>query len=149
MALDRIEELLEKYFEAQTSIAEEKELKDYFSSNEVAIHLEQYKPMFGYVVMAKEEKHNKNIPLNNGKNRRIVWFSYAASVIVFLGTCLFVFNYNNQLKSQDLGTFEDPEVAFRETQKALNLISEHVNSGREGMSYLNEYQQSINKIFKK
>ena len=29
MALDRIEILLEKYFEAETSIAEEKELKDY------------------------------------------------------------------------------------------------------------------------
>ena len=30
MALDRIEILIEKYFEGETSIAEEKELKNYF-----------------------------------------------------------------------------------------------------------------------
>ena len=44
MALDRIEKLVEKYFEGETSIAEEKELKTYFSSTDVAQHLEQYKP---------------------------------------------------------------------------------------------------------
>ncbi|MFY8065226.1 MAG: hypothetical protein ACOVNM_01920 [Flavobacterium sp.] len=56
MALDRIEILLEKYFEAETSIAEEKELKDYFASSDVAPHLEHYKPIFGYVTQAKQEQ---------------------------------------------------------------------------------------------
>ena len=42
-----------------------------------------------------------------------------------------------------------PEVAFRETQKALAMISEHVNKGIVSMKYLNEYEQSKNRIFKK
>ena len=54
MELDRIENLLEKYFEGETSIAEEKELKVYFSSGDVAQHLEQYKAIFGYFSEAKE-----------------------------------------------------------------------------------------------
>ena len=42
MEFNKMEALLEKYFEGETSIAEENELKDYFSSSNVAPHLEQY-----------------------------------------------------------------------------------------------------------
>ena len=55
MELYKIEELIEKYFQGETSIAEEKELTNYFSSSNVAQHLEQYKPMFGYFSLAKQE----------------------------------------------------------------------------------------------
>ena len=149
MALDRIENLLEKYFEAETSIAEEKELKEYFASSDVAPPLEQYKPIFGYVVQAKQEQFTATIPLKTKKRKSVVWLSVAASIAVLLGVSLFTFNHYNQPKSNDLGTYDDPEVAFRETQKALAMISEHVNKGIGSMQYLNEYEQSKNRIFKK
>ena len=149
MALDRIENLLEKYFEAETSIIEEKELKDYFASTDVARHLEQYKPIFGYAVQAKQEQFMATIPLNTKKRKSVVWLSTAASVLVLLGVGLYTFNNYNQPKSNDLGTYDDPEVAFRETQKALAMISKHVNKGIGSMQYLNEYEQSKNRIFKK
>ena len=153
MALDRIEKLVEKYFEAETSIAEEKELKDYFASSDVAQHLEQYKPIFGYVVQAKQEQFKATIPLipkrRDKKRKNVVWLSIAASVVVLLGVGLFTFNTYNQPKQSDYGSTDDPEVAYRETQKALAMISEHVNKGIGSMKYLNEYEQSKNKIFKK
>ena len=149
MALDRIENLLEKYFEAETCIAEEKELKDYFNSSDVAPSMEQYKPLFGYVVHAKQEQFRATIPLNTIKRKRVVWLSVAASVAVLLGVGLFTFNNYNQPKSGDYGTYDDPEVAFRETQKALAMISQHVNKGIGSIGYLNEYEQSKNRIFKK
>ena len=149
MALDRIENLLEKYFEAETSIAEEKELKDYFVSSNVAQHLEQYKPIFGYFVQAKQEQFTATIPLNTRKRKSVVWLSVAASVAVLLGLGLFTFNNYNQPKSGDYGTTDNPEVAFKETQKALAMISEHVNKGIGSMKYLNEFEQSKNRIFKK
>jgi hypothetical protein len=148
MALDRIERLLEKYFEAETTIAEEKELKDYFTSPDVAQHLEQYKPIFGYATQAKQEHYTATIPLNIEKRKSVVWLSVAASVAVLLSVSLFTFNHYNQPKPQDLGTINNPEVAFKETQKALAMISEHVNKGIGSMSYLKEYEQSKNKIFK-
>ena len=146
MALDRIEILLEKYFEAETSIAEEKELKDYFASSDVAQHLEQYKPIFGYATQAKQEQFTAAIPLNTHKRKSVVWLSVAASVAVLLGVGLFTFNH--QPKPVNSGVIDDPEVAFRETQKALALISQSVNKGIESMEYLNEYEQSKNKVFK-
>ena len=148
MALDRIEILLEKYFDATTTIAEEKELKAYFSSEDVAPHLEQYQPIFGYATQAKQEQFTATIPLNTQKRKRVVWLSVAASVAVLLGVGFFTFNHYNQSEFQDLGVVDDPEVAFRETQKALDLISQSVNKGIDGMNYLNEYEQSKNKVFK-
>lgn len=146
MALDKIEKLLEKYFEAETTIAEEKELKDYFASSDVAQHLEHYKPIFGYVTQAKQEQFTATIPLNTKKRKSVVWLSVAATVAVMFGVALFTINQPTE--SEDLGTYDDPEVAFRETQKALALISESVNKGIGSMSYINEYEQSKNKIFK-
>ncbi len=160
MALDRIEILLEKYFEAETSIAEEKELKDYFTSSDVAPLLEQYKPLFDYAVQAKQEQFSfapigfqprvqATIPLNTIKRKSAFWFSVAASVIILLSIGLFTYNHYNQQKSEDYGTYSDPEIAFRETQKALAMISESVNKGIGSMNYLNEFEQSKNRIFKK
>lgn len=149
MALDRIEILIEKYFEGETSIAEEKELKAYFSSLDVAQHLEQYKPVFGYFSQAKQEQFTASIPLKSGrKQKRLAWLSVAASVLVMLGIGFFAYQNTSEPTQENLGVIDDPEIAFKETQKALALISKHVNTGIESVNYLGEYQQSKNKIFK-
>ncbi len=148
MALDRIEKLIEKYFEAETTLAEEKELKAYFSSENVAPPLEQYKPIFGYTAQAKQEQFTAAIPLKAKNRNYILWLSVAASVVVLLGVGFFTFNHYNQPITEDFGTYDDPEVAFRETQKALEMISLSVNEGIESMHYLSEYEQSKNIIFK-
>ena len=149
MELDKIEIILEKYFDGETSIAEEKELKDYFTSSNVAQHLEQYQPLFGYFSQAKQEQYKAVVPLKTEKRIIASWISIAAAVVVLLGVGTFTFMNYNVKKSQDYGTYDDPEVAFKETQKALALISEHVNTGIESVGYINEYEQSKNKIFKK
>ncbi len=63
MELNKIELLIEKYFQGETSIAEENELRTYFSSLNVAQHLEQYKPLFGYLSLAADQKFTPEIPL--------------------------------------------------------------------------------------
>ncbi|MBG6110781.1 hypothetical protein H4V97_001134 [Flavobacterium sp. CG_23.5] len=156
MELNKIEILVEKYFQGETSIVEENELRTYFSSVDVAQHLEQYKPMFGYLSLAKEQKLRQEIALHaipkfreEGKKRNVAWLSIAASVVVLLGIGTYVFyNYDNASEKQDLGTYDDPEVAFRQTQKALDLLSKHVNVGIESVKYVEEYQESKELIFK-
>ena len=46
MELAKIENLLEKYLAAETTLKEENVLKNYFSQENVPEHLEEYKSMF-------------------------------------------------------------------------------------------------------
>lgn len=147
MESDRIEILIEKYFEGETSIAEENELKNYFSSTDVAQHLEQYQPVFGYFSQAKEQQFKQEIPLQS-KKRNVAWLSIAASVVVLLGIGTFTyFNYETTNANQELGTYDDPEKAFLETQKALSMLSNKVNVGVESVQYIQEYNNSKQMIF--
>ena len=148
MELDRIKIQIEKYFRSETSIAEENELRDYFSSPDVAPSLEQYKPIFGYLDLEKEPKFDHEILLKS-RNRNWLWLSVMASVVVLLGIGAFgYFNYYNPEQDQNLGTYDDPEVAFKETQKALTRLSTNLNTGFESMQYIKEYENSKNLIFK-
>ena len=147
MELQRIEKLLDKYFDAETSTAEEKELKLYFSSADVAPHLEKYRPMFGYFAEAGTQQFDKTIPLKPAKRKlSVAWISVAASVVLMFG----MFTYMNleQPSQEELGTYEDPEVAFQETQKALNMLSRNVNVGVTSVNYIGEYEKSRKTIFK-
>ena len=149
MALDRIEQLLEKYFEGQSNIAEENELKVYFSSLNVAQHLQQYQAIFGYFDSEKKEQFKATLPLETKTLKKATWLAIAASVTVFLGvsTVMYLNNKQDAIPSE-FGTYKSPEVAFKETQKALALLSKHVNTGIESVHYINEYETSKNKIFK-
>ena len=147
MESDKIEIILEKYFEGETSIAEENQLKDYFSSSDVAQHLEQYKPMFGFFAAAKAETSRHVIPLQS-KKRNVAWLSIAASVVVLLGLgTVTYFNNDTAAGSKELGTCDNPEDAFRETQKALSMLSNNVNVGVQSVQYIKEYDNAKAKVF--
>jgi hypothetical protein len=152
MESDRIEIILEKYFQGESTIAEENELKNYFSSSNVAQHLEQYKPIFGYFSQVKEQRLTQEIPLQT-KKRNVAWLSIAASAVTLLGIgSYFYFNSTNDkspaVVQSELGTYDNPEEALAATQKALAMVSHNVNTGIESVQYIKEYEQSKNLIFK-
>ncbi|MDR6846514.1 hypothetical protein [Flavobacterium granuli] len=147
MEFNKMEVLLEKYFEGETSIAEENELKDYFSSSNVAPHLEQYQPLFGYFTEAKEQKLSSEVPLVS-KKRKVAWLSIAASIVVLMGVGIYTyFNANTVRENKELGTYDNPEEAFEATQKALAMLSDNVNVGVEGVQYLQVYEVTKDKVF--
>lgn len=146
MESDRIEKLIEKYFEGETSIAEEQELRNYFSSSAITTHLEHYQSLFGY--FAQEKAHNcKSEILLQSKKRNIAWLSIAASVVVLLGIGKATYINYNKSEQQDLGSYDNPEVALKETQKALALLSENVNVGIKTVQYVQEYETAKEKVF--
>ncbi|MDV6168022.1 hypothetical protein R1T16_06270 [Flavobacterium sp. DG1-102-2] len=147
MELQTIERLLDKYFDGETTIAEEKDLKLYFSSPGVAPQLEQYRPLFGYLSSQEEQRFDKPLPLKTPK-RYGAWLSVAASVAL-LGGMLTLYNSQQPSQTDDLGTFSSPEEAYQETQKALNMLSNNVNVGVGSVHYVaKEYDKSTKVIFK-
>lgn len=149
MELGRIENLIEKYFEGETSIAEEKELKAYFSSPGVAQHLEQYQPVFGYFSQAKTQEFTHQLPLHTKKRKSVAWLSIAASFVVLSGIATFMYTNETPKAPADLGTYDDPELALAATHKALTLVSQKINVGKGSMGYIREYEASKNRVFKK
>lgn len=144
MELNRIENLLEKYFNSETDLEEEKELKAYFAGESIAPHLEKYKHLFDYYIHDAAQQLDKVFHLSEKRNYR-AWLSIAAGVAVMLGVFTFVYN---QPEDADLGTYNDPQVAFRETQKALSLLSGKVNTGVKSVRYIDEYEKSKDAVFK-
>ncbi|MDO6597015.1 hypothetical protein Q4512_08815 [Oceanihabitans sp. 2_MG-2023] len=145
MVLDNIEELLEKYDNGETSLIEEQQLKNYFKQETVAPHLEMYKPMFAYFSVSQEEQFTKDVPLKTNKNNLYKWISVAAVAVLMLG-----FYFKSPLTSaEDLGTYDDPEMAYLEVKKSLEMISTQFNKGASSINYLAEVDNTTSLIFKK
>jgi len=136
MELDRIEKLMEKYFEATTTVAEEEQLRDYFTQDSVAPHLEQYAPMFTYFSQAKDERFTKQVPLKP-RVSYYKWISIAAVAVMVFGIY-----FGNDYREQ-----KEAEYAYSETKKALNLLAQNLERGTEKVAYLNEFEQTKQKIY--
>ncbi|MFX0556759.1 hypothetical protein ACOCEA_08170 [Maribacter sp. CXY002] len=143
MELDNIEKLLEKYFEATTTVAEEETLKAYFSKESVATHLEQYAPMFQYFDVAKQERFTKQVPLEPRK-KYYKWLSIAAVAVFMIG---FYFYGPTPEPTSLADEFTQEEIAS--AQEALALLAMNFNKGTEQLNYLEEFQKNTNKFLTK
>jgi len=137
MELANIEKLLEKYLDAETTIAEEKELKTYFSSDNVAPHLQEYQEMFGYFSTSKNERFTKTIQLKSQK-MNWKWLSVAASVVLLVS--VYTGYQNNQKR--------EAERIYTETQMAFGMLAANLNKGNEAILKLQHFEDTKNKIFK-
>ena len=137
MELANIEKLLEKYQNAETSITEEKELKNYFTSDNVAPHLVEYQVLFGYFSTSKNERFTKTIQLNSQK-RNWKWLSVAASVVLLVSVYT---GYENNQK-------REAERMYQETQLAFGMLSNNLNKGTVAIAQLQHFENTKNKIFK-
>ncbi|MDO4728942.1 MAG: hypothetical protein Q4B43_08075 [Bacteroidota bacterium] len=136
-----MKDLLEKYFNGETSVEEEKELRVYFNSKHIDPEFEKYKPMFVYFQEATNEQFtgDKNIFLKPRKKLKYMSLSIAASFLIIVATSFFV-RERNQVK--------EAQIAYHQVKEALFLISENYNKGIEKMIYLEEFDKTTAKIIK-
>ena len=134
MGLANIEELLKKYLDAETTIAEEKELKTYFSSDNVAPHLQEYQEMFGYFSTSKNERFTKTIQLKSQK-MNWKWLSVAASVVLLVSVYT-GYQSNQQRKAERI---------YTETQMAFGMLAANLNKGNEAILKLQHFEDTKNK----
>lgn len=137
MELANIEKLLEKYLNAETTIAEEKELKNYFLQGNVAPHLKEYETLFGYFSTSKNERFTKTIQLKT-KKVNWKWLSVAASLVLLVSV------YTGYQKNQE----RKAEKIMADTQMALGLLSANLNKGTVAVAHLQQFETTKNKVFK-
>jgi hypothetical protein len=159
--LKQIEELLEKYYNGETSIDEERKLHWYFQTHDIPMHLKPDAELFrsNYKRSTEEaapeltEKLAKLLDGQDKKSRFIIpvkslrWISGIAASIVILFSLWLGFGrdiLHNRIKFAD--TFDDPKIAYQESTKALLLVSEKLNAGTKDLQQLKKYNQSFSKL---
>ena len=144
-----IEALLERYYDAQTSEAEEQRLKDFFLHEKVPAHLQAEKEMFlqlqeTAVLEGLEKRLSQSIDRWSKKQRtlRLQWIgSIAASLLLLFGAGW----YLQDTPRKD--TCATPEEAYIEAQRALVMFSTALNKGMKQMDVLHETTERMEKIF--
>lgn len=168
MALINIEQLLEKYDNAETTLAEEAQIRAYFEEEEVPAHLEPYKMLFEYVSHTKQEQFTKDVPLlpkafKTRRSKMYRWLAVAAIAILMLGAYFQVNRMNQKITMDDLS--QEQLMAYNQTMEvfnlvssklnrgtaslnALDLVSSKLNEGAENLNHLQEFNKATDKIIK-
>jgi len=135
-----IQKLLDKYFEGQTSLEEEKVLHEYFRGPDVDEAFWPFQPLFRYFEAerstALSEDFEERLLSRLGSTPRIArlrprlrrWLQAAAAAVLILAAGWWLIDQPLKPRTQtaiDWSKYEvqDPERALEETKKALMLVS--------------------------
>ncbi len=134
---ERIEDLLAKYYDAETSLAEEQELRVLLKSAE---NFEEEKAFFGILADFKKEEPQVKLPESKVRKLNPTWISWAASVAILIGSF-----WGWQMYSQK----QAEQAAYQEVMMAFDLIQTNLSKGKEqlepmnNLKYLNTTDQII------
>lgn len=141
MELANIEKLLEAYFEGNTTLAQEQELRAFFSTSEIPPHLAVYQSMFQGFDLAKEETSQREIILEPKKRTRFWNYSVAASLLIAIGVTGYMF-YEPGLTAEE----EEALAAFKNTKEVMFLFSENLNEGTASLAHIDEFTNGVSNL---
>lgn len=153
MERNQITGLLQKYYKGMSSQDEEKKIMNYFSGGDVPDDLEIDRKHF--LALADMQNEDIEVPSDLESNilkllaaeqkpvRRLnsrmlyTLTSVAAGLALIVSTLMFI---NRQ---PDLGTFDDPQIAYAETKEALEMVSQLFKQGTDKLSGLEEMDRAM------
>lgn len=148
MKEEDIKKLLERYYSGETTVEEEDILRDYFLNNDVTEDMTADKLMFtgmyGMLLMddvadyneMQKRLVNKIDVLEQNENKKsfspILRYisAAAASVVIIIGIS---YTLSQGGKESVPDTFDNPQEALAETQKALQLFADAFNKGNANL----------------
>ncbi len=145
MKEDRLKELLEKYYDGNSTCEEENELKEFFSGKVIFPGYEAEKEIFTHYSGSEltsmpsagfEMKIIRSIEDYENRSRRILYkkrylplLGAAASIMMIIASWFFIFR-----EKEPEDTFTDPAVAYAQTMKILNHVSMKLNLATEAVT---------------
>lgn len=153
------EKLLEKYWNCDTSLEEEKELREFFrgpvpeNMNEVAAMFRYFdsqqkqqltSPDFDATLKKKIKQHRPE-----GKVVKLVYFysRIAAGLLVVVVATYFVRQEVRKAYPPEIAdTYSDPKLALEETKKALLMISKGFNKAQKEAGKIKVFNEAEEKI---
>lgn len=167
MEYNNIRALLEKYWACETTEAEEAELRVFYAAHEgpLPADLQEAAPLFRYFHAAGEgELEEEVLPMPElftdrpapwetavKTETKIIrpfwqgWMKYAAVLLAAAGIVYSVNQYQVKLNGDATAfkdTYNDPKLAYEQTQRALQLLSRNLNKGKKEMEKLNYFNEA-------
>ncbi|MCO6479467.1 MAG: hypothetical protein J5I94_22725 [Phaeodactylibacter sp.] len=163
-----MEQLLEKYFDGETSLKEESRLRDYFRREDVPEALQPYQPMFQHLEVERAHKLGSDFDrkllrqLEGVQPRaRVRYLSartwvlrIAAALVIGLGLWWAYVSQNSLQTRQQAGIdwskyeVKTTEEAFRLTSTALLKASSELNQGASTAAHEMDKLKKVGKYFK-
>ena len=154
-----MEDLLKKYWDCETTLEEEKQLREYFGGNNIPDRWKDTAALFRYFEETKKKSLNDLAfegqvihKIHAPKKSRLVRLVYntmriAAGLAVVLAATWFIRNEIREATPQAVvDTYDDPKLAFEETKKALLMISKSFGTAEEQARKINMFNEAQEEI---
>ena len=148
-------ELVEKYWEGETTLEEEAQLRRYFQDHEPPAHLRSIAVLFQHYEAQPRlgEDFDKQFEERVSDSGTVpMWptlLKIAAMVAIFLAGALWMKRISVEdtpsaapVAAVPADTYEDPEKAYEEAKQALLLVSSLMNEGTEHLTKLEEFDEA-------
>lgn len=154
-----IKQLIDKFYEGETTLAEEKLLREFFAGSDIPEELSAHKPVFDFFSLEQkqegsarigdhvfsEEKKGKEgrvIRMSSRRNQRFHVISLAASVVILAGIAIAIVMNINQ---RDHFTRQD-QMAYAQAKEALMIVSSNFNTGASQLRYLGAFDKGMSQM---
>jgi hypothetical protein len=158
-----IGQLLEKYWNCETTLEDEQILRSYFNGPDVPDQLKDAAELFRFFEVERKRSLDTNfdhtVMRSVKKTERqakvvsMVQWTRMARIAAGIGVVAIAgyFVRNEVMKSKDQAqaiedTFTDPKDALEETKKALMMISKSFGKAKTGASKINMFNEAEKKI---
>jgi hypothetical protein len=157
----QLEQLLEKYWNCETSLEEEKQLREYFRGS-VPENLKETADLFRYfeaqqshsveeadfdAVVRKKIKQQQ--PQGKSVSMIFNFARIAAGLLVVITAAYFVRQEVRKAYPPEIvDTYSDPKLALEETKKALMMISKSFNKAQKEAGKLKAFNEAEEKLQK-
>ena len=154
-----MEDLLKKYWACETTLEEEKQLREYFGGNNIPDQWKDTAALFRYFEETKKKSLNDLAfegqvihKIHAPKKSRLVRLVYntmriAAGLAVVLAATWVIRNEIREATPQAVvDTYDDPKLAFEETKKALLMISRSFGTAEEQARKINMFNEAQEEI---
>ncbi|MBU8892922.1 MAG: hypothetical protein KOO66_09085 [Bacteroidales bacterium] len=163
MDLKKIKALLEKYYSGDTTLDEEKILREYFSSDIIDKELIADKDIFLYQIHENDKADSvpdisnkiwstlNGIEIDNTKkfyDLRYLFLRIAAGVVILTGSFFLLKNqvFKKDQNFQFTDTYENPELAYQQAKETLLYVSAMLNNGVDHMEPIQKISEGTQKL---
>ena len=129
MKEEKVKQLLERYWQCETSLEEEQLLRTFFSGDNIPKNLKVYQSLFIHTNQLSEVKASKGLKSKINKPLRIQFYpalKVAASILIVLTIGVGLYTHYQQEKQMEKvfsETYDNPEDAVRQTENVVARVS--------------------------